>query len=140
MRIPCTAREIAAAVGGKLLQDGDTARRVSTDSRDILTGDLFVPLVGERFDGHAYIDMALQKGAAGCLCAQMPEVLLPGKFYIAVDDTEAALGRLAAWYRGKFDHPHGAGHRLRGQNHHQGDAGGGAEPALSYPQDPGKLQ
>ena len=105
MRIPCSAREIAAAVGGKLLQDGDTARRVSTDSRDILTGDLFVPLVGERFDGHAYIDMALQKGAAGCLCAQMPEVLLPGKFYIAVDDTEAALGRLAAWYRGKFDIP-----------------------------------
>ena len=105
MRIPCTAREIAAAVGGKLLQDGDTARRVSTDSRDILTGDLFVPLVGERFDGHAYIDMALQKGAAGCLCAQMPEVLLPGKFYIAVDDTEAALGRLAAWYRGRFDIP-----------------------------------
>ena len=50
MRIPCTAREIAAAVGGKLLQDGDTARRVSTDSRDILTGDLFVPLVGERLD------------------------------------------------------------------------------------------
>ena len=105
MRIPCSAREIAAAVGGKLLQDGDTARRVSTDSRDILTGDVFVPLVGERFDGHAYIDMALQKGAAGCLCAQMPEVLLPGKFYIAVDDTEAALGRLAAWYRGKFDIP-----------------------------------
>ncbi len=105
MRIPCTAREIAAAVGGKLLQDGDTARRVSTDSRDILAGDLFVPLVGERFDGHAYIDMALQKGAAGCLCAQMPEVLLPGKFYIAVDDTEAALGRLAGWYRGKFDIP-----------------------------------
>ena len=105
MRIPCTAREIAAAVGGKLLQDGDAARRVSTDSWDILTGDLFVPLVGERFDGHAYIDMALQKGAAGCLCAQMPEVLLPGKFYIAVDDTEAALGRLAAWYRGKFDIP-----------------------------------
>ena len=50
MRIPCTAREIAAAVGGKLLQDGDAARRVSTDSRDILTGDLFVPLVGERLD------------------------------------------------------------------------------------------
>ena len=60
MRIPCTAREIAAAAGGRLLQDGDAARRVSTDSRDILAGDLFVPLVGERFDGHAYIDMALQ--------------------------------------------------------------------------------
>ncbi len=105
MRIPCTAREIAAAVGGRLLQDGDAARRVSTDSRDILAGDLFVPLVGERFDGHAYIDMALQKGAAGCLCAQTPGTLLPEKFYIAVDDTEAALGKLAGWYRGKFDIP-----------------------------------
>ena len=105
MRIPCTAREIAAAAGGRLLQDGDAARRVSTDSRDILAGDLFVPLVGERFDGHAYIDMALQKGAAGCLCAEIPENLQPGKFYIAVDDTEAALGKLAGWYRGKFDIP-----------------------------------
>ena len=105
MRIPCTANEIAAAVGGNLLQDGDAAQRVSTDSRDILAGDLFVPLVGERFDGHAYIDMALEKGAAGCLCAKIPHALQPGKFYIAVDDTEAALGRLAAWYRGKFDIP-----------------------------------
>ena len=105
MMIPCTAREIAAATDGSLLQEGTAVTRVSTDSRDILPGDLFVPLVGERFDGHAYIDMALQKGAAGCLCAKIPENLQPGKFYIAVDDTEAALGRLAGWYRGKFDIP-----------------------------------
>lgn len=105
MMIPCTAREIAAATDGRLLQEGAAVTRVSTDSRDILPGDLFVPLVGERFDGHAYIDMALQKGAAGCLCAKIPEDLQPGKFYIAVDDTEAALGRLAGWYRGKFDIP-----------------------------------
>ena len=105
MMIPCTAREIAAATDGSLLQEGAAVTRVSTDSRDILPGDLFVPLVGERFDGHAYIDMALQKGAAGCLCAKIPENLQPGKFYIAVDDTEAALGRLAGWYRGKFDIP-----------------------------------
>ncbi len=105
MRIPCTAKEMAAATGGKLLQDGTPAARVSTDSRDIQPGDLFVPLVGERFDGHTYINMALEKGAAGCLCAKIPENLQPGKFYIAVDDTEAALGRLAGWYRGKFDIP-----------------------------------
>ena len=70
MMIPCTAREITLAVSGRLLQDGDggdIVTRVSTDSRDILPGDLFVPLVGERFDGHSYIDMALAKGAAGCL-------------------------------------------------------------------------
>ena len=105
MMIPCTVREVAAAVGGKLLQGGEDITRVSTDSRDILPGDLFVPLVGERFDGHAYIDMALQKGASGCLCAQIPENLQSDKFYIAVDDTEKALGSLAGWYRGKFDIP-----------------------------------
>lgn len=105
MMIPCTAREIAAAVGGRLLQDGGSITRVSTDSRDIRTGDLFVPLVGERFDGHAYLDMALSKGAAGCLCAAAPETLLPEKFYIAVEDTERALGDLAGWYRRKFAIP-----------------------------------
>ena len=105
MMIPCTAREIAAAVGGRLLQDGGSITRVSTDSRDIQTGDLFVPLVGERFDGHAYLDMALSKGAAGCLCAAAPETLLPEKFYIAVEDTERALGDLAGWYRRKFAIP-----------------------------------
>ncbi len=105
MMIPCTAQEIAAATGGKLLQDGGAITRVSTNSRDIRPGDLFVPLVGERFDGHTYINMALEKGAAGCLCAQIPENLQPEKFYIAVDDTEAALGRLAGWYRGKFNIP-----------------------------------
>ena len=105
MMIPCAAREIAAAVGGRLLQDGGSITRVSTDSRDIQTGDLFVPLVGERFDGHAYLDMALSKGAAGCLCAAAPETLLPEKFYIAVEDTERALGDLAGWYRRKFAIP-----------------------------------
>ena len=108
MMIPCTAREITLAVSGRLLQDGDggdIVTRVSTDSRDILPGDLFVPLVGERFDGHSYIDMALAKGAAGCLCARVPQKLLPGRFYIAVEDTERALGSLAGWYRGKFRIP-----------------------------------
>lgn len=105
MMVPCSAREIAEAVGGRLLQEGEAVTRVSTDSRDIRPGDLFVPLVGERFDGHSYIDLSLEKGAAGCLCAKIPEKLLPGKFYIAVENTETALGELAAWYRRKFDIP-----------------------------------
>lgn len=103
--IRCTPQEIAVAVDGKLLQDGGAICRVSTDSRDICPGDLFIPLVGERFDGHTYLDSALQKGAEGCLCAKMPETLLDGKFYIAVEDTEAALGKLSAWYRTKFAIP-----------------------------------
>ena len=94
--IPCTIQEICAAVGGTLLQDSPAAiTGVTTDSRAVSAGQLFIPLTGERFDGHAYIDMALQKGAAGCLCAKIPENLQPGKFYIAVDDTEAALDEYA---------------------------------------------
>ena len=103
---PCTAREICAAVGGTLLQDsGALVTGVTTDSRAVQPGQLFIPLVGERFDGHAYISKALEDGAAGCLTAAAPETLLPGKLYIQVADTRLALKALASWYRDKFDLP-----------------------------------
>ena len=103
---PCTAREICAAVGGTLLQDsGAPVTGVTTDSRAVHPGQLFIPLVGERFDGHAYIAKALEGGAAGCLTAAAPETLLPGKLYIQVADTRLALKALASWYRDKFDLP-----------------------------------
>ena len=103
---PCTVREICDAVGGTLLQSSDVSvTRVSTDSRSIPEGALFVPLVGERFDGHTYIGKALEAGAAGCLTARTPDALLPGKFYIQVSDTRLALKALARWYRGRFDLP-----------------------------------
>ena len=103
---PCTAREICAAVGGTLLQDsGAPVTGVTTDSRAVQPGQLFIPLVGERFDGHAYIAKALDGGAAGCLTAAAPETLLPGKLYIQVADTRLALKALASWYRNKFDLP-----------------------------------
>ena len=105
--IPCTVREICAAVGGTLLQgEGDALiTGVTTDSRAVLAGQLFIPLTGERFDGHAYIDVALTAGAAGCLTARTPETLLPGKAYVQVADTRLALAALAAWYRSRFDLP-----------------------------------
>ena len=103
---PCTVREICDAVGGTLLQSSDVSvTRVSTDSRSIPEGALFVPLAGERFDGHAYIGKALESGAAGCLTARTPDALLPGKFYIQVSDTRLALKALALWYRGRFALP-----------------------------------
>ena len=103
---PCTVREICDAVGGTLLQSSDVSvTRVSTDSRRIPEGALFVPLVGERFDGHAYIGKALESGAAGCLTARTPDALLPGKFYIQVSATRLALKALALWYRGRFALP-----------------------------------
>ena len=104
---PCTVAALCAAVGGKLLS-GDSAAvvtGVTTDSRAASDGQLFIPLTGERFDGHAYIDSALSAGAAGCLSARVPETMQPGKFYIQVADTRLALKALAAWYRSRFTLP-----------------------------------
>ncbi len=102
----CTVKELCAAVGGTLLQEsGAVVTQVSTDSRSIPNRALFVPLVGERFDGHDYLDAALESGAAGCLTARKPASLLPDKFYIQVSDTLEALKALASWYRAKFDIP-----------------------------------
>lgn len=104
---PCTVAALCAAVGGKLLS-GDSAAvvtGVTTDSRAASDGQLFIPLTGERFDGHAYIDGALSAGAAGCLTALVPETMQPGKFYIQVADTRLALKALAAWYRSRFTLP-----------------------------------
>ena len=105
--IPCTVREICAAVGGTLLQGEGSAliTGVTTDSRAVSAGQLFIPLTGERFDGHAYIGSALSSGAAGCLTARTPETLLPGKLYVRVTDTRLALKALAAWYRSRFTLP-----------------------------------
>ena len=104
---PCTVAALCAAVGGTLLS-GDSAAvvtGVTTDSRAASDGQLFIPLTGERFDGHAYIDGALSAGAAGCLTARVPETMQPGKFYIQVADTRLALKALAAWYRSRFTLP-----------------------------------
>lgn len=104
--IPFSVKALCAAVNGTLLQGTDAAiTGVSTDSRTVTAGQLFIPLVGEKFDGHTYLTSALEKGAEGCLCMRAPETLLSGKFYIQVADTMLALKDLASWYRGMFDIP-----------------------------------
>ena len=103
--LPMTIQEIAAAVEGTWLNPRENAAPVTavcTDSRKIEGGCLFLPWVGEKFDGHDFIDKALEAGAAGCLCAKVPQTLRADKFYIQVDDTRLALRRLASVYRGKF--------------------------------------
>lgn len=107
---PMTIRELLSATGGKLagdLQDKNkTVESVETDSRALHEHSLFVPLIGERFDAHDFLDKALSTGAAGCLCMRLPEHMIPGKFYILVKDTQKALGDLAQYYRRKFDIPY----------------------------------
>lgn len=101
-----TTAQIAGAVHGTLYGDGNVPiTALSSDSRAITPGVWFVPLVGERFDGHDFIDKALEQGAAGCFCARLPETLRPDKVYIQVADTKVALKDLAAWYRRGFTLP-----------------------------------
>lgn len=105
---PMTAGQIAAAVDGVWLNPGENdpaVTEVCTDSRKLTPGCLFLPWVGERFDGHDFIDAALDAGAAGCLCARAPETLREDKFYIQVPDTRLALKALASAYRDHFSIP-----------------------------------
>ncbi len=106
---PVTLRELLEAVHGRLLtEDGDPDQEiasVSTDSRKITPGCLFIPIVGERYDGHAFITDALEAGAAGCLTARERESYLPGRFYVKVANPLHALWDLARYYRQKFDIP-----------------------------------
>ena len=104
-----TLRQLLEAVNGTLLGDFDDldaqAVQVSTDSRNITPGCLFIPLEGERFDGHSFINSALEAGGAGCLTARERESYLPGKFYIKVRSTQRALWELARYYKKLFPIP-----------------------------------
>lgn len=77
---------------------------VSTDSRSVSEGDLYVALVGEHFDGHDFVADAFSKGAVGAVVSRPAAGDPAGRLY-PVDDTLVALGRLAAWRRKKLDAP-----------------------------------
>lgn len=100
---PITAQEVMNAVNGVLVA-GDTNTKitgVSTDTRTIKPGDLFVALTGEHSDGHKFLADALAKGASGVVVSRKVETR---QLAIRVDDTLLALGQLAGYYRSKF-HP-----------------------------------
>ena len=102
----CRLEEICAAVGGTLLQGTDsTVQGVTIDSRTAQPGELYIALVGERTDGHRYVEAALRAGAVAAVVSQKPEKLLPGKGYILTADTQEALKALATWYRRQFSIP-----------------------------------
>ena len=76
---------------------------VTSDSRALRPGELFVALKGERFDAHNFVSQAIAQGAAGAMVSQA-EVEKRGEAWnnlplIVVDDTRLALGRLAAFWR-----------------------------------------
>jgi len=110
-------RAAALAVNGQLVEvpgaGGAAELRftdVSTDSRAVRPGCLFVALIGERFDAHDFVTEVAAKGAVAAIVARsrlaslavLPDCGLP---VIAVDDTRLALGQLAASWRQQFRIP-----------------------------------
>ena len=99
---PLALSEIAKLAGGSLSSGDGTVviDKVSTDSRTIRPGELFVALRGENFDGHNFVNAVATSGAAGAIVDSDWEGLVPEKFaLIRAKDTLLAYQQLAANYR-----------------------------------------
>ncbi len=97
-----TMQAIAQAVQGQLIGVDAQINVVSTDSRCIEQGALFVALRGTHFDGHQFVGAAIEKGAFGALVDTALDCSIP---QVVVPDTEQALGQLAAHWRNQFNIP-----------------------------------
>ncbi|MRR37634.1 UDP-N-acetylmuramoyl-tripeptide--D-alanyl-D-alanine ligase, partial [bacterium] len=98
-----TAEEIAQATQGALISGSPETcfTGISTDSRTVKNGDLFIALGGENFDGHVFISEAMAKGASGAVI--MKEGFRGKGTVIAVEDTLSALGDIASFVRDRFN-------------------------------------
>lgn len=99
-----TLGEIIAAIRGTLISGSRDliVEGLSTDTRKIKRGDLFLALKGERYDGHDFVRQAIDKGAAGIVFQSDYKIEIPKNVnpaLIAVEDTLYALGDLAGWWR-----------------------------------------
>ncbi len=102
-----TLENLLEATDGACLQRGEQApiTGISTDSRTIAPGELYVPLVGATFDGHDFIRDAVARGAAGVLTSREWRDLPSNLSVVRVRDTLAAYGDLARAHRERFDLP-----------------------------------
>lgn len=106
-----TAGEILMATGGSPISGGSewSCRGISTDTRTLEEGNLFVALAGKHFDGHDHLAAAGEKGAAGLLIRMDQGGTLPAGTknlpVIGVPDTLWALGEIARSWRRRFSLP-----------------------------------
>jgi UDP-N-acetylmuramoyl-tripeptide--D-alanyl-D-alanine ligase len=75
---------------------------ITTDSRVVQPGELFIALTGENFDGHNFVDIAVAKGAIAVIVNRQLECNLP---QFIVQDTLKAYQQIAQWWRDRFDIP-----------------------------------
>ena len=97
----------AMALNVKLIGEDATFTSVGVDSRSIESGQLFVALKGDNFDGHDFVQQALQQGASGVLVTSewyknAGQKAMPA---LVVEDTYSALGELATYWRSQFNLP-----------------------------------
>ncbi len=98
-------RTAAQICDGTLICDGVQTARLSTDTRALRAGDLFVALVGERFDANEFVGGAVEAGATGIICssgrgaAWRERAVTSGTWVVEVADTLVALGDLARAHR-----------------------------------------
>ena len=97
-----TLAAVAREVSGRLSGSDAAFGAVTTDTRRLARGALYVALRGERFDGNDFVARAAEGGAAGALVSRLAEVPLP---QIEVDDTRIAFGRMARVWRENFAIP-----------------------------------
>ena len=97
--------EAARAIGARLSGAGGTAfAGLSTDTRTVAAGELFIAIRGERYDGHGFLGTARERGAAAALvdarhAGEAGTLPLPA---LVVEDTRAGLGRLGRHWREQF--------------------------------------
>ncbi len=101
-----TIPHLVRATGGEWRSNGSGPislyGKISTDTRTLQPGDVFVALKGENFDGHAFIQQAIAAGAGALIVEELAEIDAPGLPVIRVGDTLRALGDLAAYRRRLF--------------------------------------
>ena len=103
-----TAGEVAAITGGEIISGGNSVllETVTTDSRELGGNNLFIPIIGEKFDGHDFIPELLKSGKVSCSLTMKDgfegDAADSGKTLIKCDDTLTALGRIAKFHRNRF--------------------------------------
>jgi len=99
-----TLAQVAQWTGGRLVGDGATPfERVHSDTRTLQPGDLFVAIRGERFDANDFLGQARASGAVAAIA--QPGRLPGGLPGVEVEDSKAALGKLAQAWRQQFRLP-----------------------------------
>ena len=120
---PLPLSKIAQFAGGRLFS-GDanlSVNKVSTDSRTLKRGELFVALRGENFDGHKFVEAVAKAGAAGAIVDTNWSGKVPEKFaLISVQDTLQAYQNLAANYRRSLSTQSPRHHRKQRKDEHEG--------------------